>query len=122
MNLKLWQLFAIVTWLASVMAFSAAYQLPLATRIFVPCLLTAIVLTFGRPIFPRPAERMHIENDAQLQKLADILIFGMPAFLLYFVALTAIFGSIVIGFPAAMASMLIYAIYAHANQKYTANY
>ena len=121
MNLKLWQLFAIVTWVATAMAFAVAYQLPLAMRICVPCCLTAIVLTFGRPMFPRPARRLHIQNEEQLQKLADILIFGLPAFLLYFVSLTALFSSIIVGFLAAIATMLVYATYVLSSHQQVAN-
>ena len=121
MNLKLWQLFAIITWVASAMAFAVAYQLPLALRVFAPCFLTAIVLTFGRPMFPRPAMRSHIKNDQQLQKLADILIFGLPAFLLFFVSFTAIFSSIIIGFLTAIVSMIVYAVYVFASKNFMAN-
>ena len=51
MNLKIWQLFAIVTWVATAMAFNV--DLRTSTNYALSAYLvvqTAIVLTFGRPI------------------------------------------------------------------------
>lgn len=108
MQMRLWQIFAITTWIAATLAVALANGLPLLARSGVACLLIGTALTFGRGIFPRPPARTHIENDERLQRLSDLLILGSPAFVAFFVGFSLLTLNVLIG---CLGSVLVLSVY-----------
>jgi hypothetical protein len=108
MQMRLWQVFAIITWIAVTLAVASANWLSPPVRSGVAFLLVGAALTFGRAIFPRPPARTHIENDARLQRLSDLLILGGPAFVAFFVGFSLLTLNVLIG---CLGSVLVLSVY-----------
>lgn len=109
MNVSLWQMFAVMTWLAVCLATAFASELPVNLRIGIPAVVTGFVLTFGRVIFPRPPIRAHVEKEEMLRRLSDLFVFGPPAGLLLLVGFSC-FGGLLFGVCMASVSMLVFGL------------
>jgi hypothetical protein len=109
MQMRLWQVFAIITWIAVTLAVASADWLSPPIRSGVAFLLVGTALTFGRAIFPRPPARAHIDNDARLQKLSDLLLLSGPAFLAFLVGISLLTWNVLVGCVGSVVVLLIYA-------------
>ena len=116
MKLELWQLLMITTWAAAIFGVLTTTLMPTGTRIGAGLVLIGLFITFGGSALPRPEPRDHVPNDRQLQRWGDILMLGIPAFLLIWIG-TSMFlyrvfsaSSIAIGFSVSFAVSVGYCI------------
>lgn len=68
------------------------------------------MLTFGRALFPRPPNRQHVPNDDLLQKLNDLIFFGVLGLLLLFVGLSFLFRDMIMGAVLAVALSVVHGL------------
>lgn len=114
MRLELWQLLMIVTWVAVILGVFFASQLPVEVRGGGAMLLLGLLMTFGRSALPRPQLRKHVPNDRQLQRLNDVLVFGIPAFFLVSIGSGMLlfgvfyFSSVLVGFGIGVVLTLVH--------------
>lgn len=111
MTISLWQIFAIMAWLAICLGVAFSETLPLKYRIGIPLVVTGIIFTFGRSIFPRPPARDYVDNEKLLQKLSDLLNLGIPAAVLIFVGLCFLTWNPLVGLLGSVAIFFAYACF-----------
>ncbi len=108
MKIRLWQLFALNTWISAILGSLFAYGLPIVGRIGVSLVLTGLLLTVGRPLMPRPPRRTCIDNEATLEKWNDALFFGIPALFVLIVGFSLLFWNFIFGCACAIIFMVVY--------------
>ena len=110
MKIALWRMLGVTAWIAVCLAVACNGGLQSSVRTGVPLVLTGLVLTFGRSVFPRPDRRDHVENEELLQKLSDLILLGIPAFFLLFFGFGILTLNILFAFMITVAILLLYSV------------
>ncbi|MEM7782031.1 MAG: hypothetical protein AAF623_01540 [Planctomycetota bacterium] len=92
MKIKIAHTMVLMVWVSVVLGMALADYLEVRYRVGFPLIATGFLFTMGRSWMPRPPLRSHVPNDAFIEKLSDLLLFGVPAGFCFLVGLSAVFG------------------------------